>query len=110
LLTQGGLVTSMVESGEQWDKPNGWAPLQWMAVVGLNHYGEETLATEIAVNWLTTVKNFYSLHHKLVEKYDISGDRARPGGGGEYPLQDGFGWTNGVTRRLMSMYGHLLAD
>ena len=60
LLTQGGLVTSMVESGEQWDKPNGWAPLQWMAVVGLNNYGEETLATEIAVNWLTTVKNFYS--------------------------------------------------
>ncbi|MFH8135458.1 alpha,alpha-trehalase TreF [Pantoea osteomyelitidis] len=110
LLTSGGLVTSMVESGEQWDKPNGWAPLQWMAIQGLNSYSEETLATEIAVNWLTTVKNFYRLHHKLVEKYDISGDRARPGGGGEYPLQDGFGWTNGVTRRLMAMYGHMLAD
>ncbi|WP_371244258.1 alpha,alpha-trehalase [Pantoea sp. KPR_PJ] len=109
LLTNGGLVASMVESGEQWDKPNGWAPIQWMAVVGLNQYGEETLATEIAVNWLTTVNNFYQLHHKLVEKYDICGDRARPGGGGEYPLQDGFGWTNGVTRRLMAMYGHHLA-
>jgi len=42
--------------------------------------------------------------------YDISGERARPGGGGEYPLQDGFGWTNGVTRKLMTMYGHLMAD
>jgi len=62
------------------------------------------------VNWLNTVSNFYQLHHKLVEKYDISGERARPGGGGEYPLQDGFGWTNGVTRKLMTMYGHLMAD
>lgn len=110
LLSSGGLVTSMLESGEQWDKPNGWAPLQWMAVAGLSQYGEEALATEIAVNWLTTVNHFYQLHHKLVEKYDIGGDRARPGGGGEYPLQDGFGWTNGVTRRLLAQYGHLIAD
>ena len=108
LLTSGGLLSSMVDSGEQWDKPNGWAPLQWMAIEGLNAYGETRLAREIAVNWLTTVSHFYSLHHKLVEKYDISGQRARPGGGGEYPLQDGFGWTNGVTRCLMSIYGRYL--
>ncbi|WP_429454734.1 trehalase family glycosidase [Paraburkholderia sp. WC7.3g] len=25
-------------------------------------------------------------------------------GGGEYPLQDGFGWTNGVLRVLMQLY------
>ncbi|WP_142838105.1 trehalase family glycosidase, partial [Klebsiella pneumoniae] len=25
--------------------------------------------------------------------------------GGEYPLQDGFGWTNGVVRRLIGLYG-----
>ncbi len=108
LLTSGGLLSSMVDSGEQWDKPNGWAPLQWMAIEGLNAYGETRLAREIAVNWLTTVSHFYSLHHKLVEKYDISGQRARPGGGGEYPLQDGFGWTNGVTRCLMPTYGRYL--
>ncbi|ELY9403736.1 hypothetical protein SPC92_001494 [Salmonella enterica] len=23
----------------------------------------------------------------------------------EYPLQDGFGWTNGVVRRLIGLYG-----
>nr|WP_294900455.1 alpha,alpha-trehalase TreF [Tatumella sp. UBA2305] len=108
LLTSGGLLSSMVDSGEQWDNPNGWAPLQWMAIEGLNAYGETRLAREIAVNWLTTVNHFYSLHHKLVEKYDISGQRARPGGGGEYPLQDGFGWTNGVTRCLMTTYGRYL--
>jgi alpha,alpha-trehalase len=38
----------------------------------------------------------------LVEKYNVI---TRGGGaGGEYPLQDGFGWTNGVTRRLMVLY------
>ena len=39
---------------------------------------------------------------KLVEKYDVSGDAAARGG--EYPLQDGFGWTNGVLRRLLALY------
>jgi alpha,alpha-trehalase len=28
----------------------------------------------------------------------------RSGGGGEYPSQDGFGWTNGVTAQLMALY------
>ncbi len=108
LLTKGGLVSSTIDSGEQWDKPNGWAPLQWMAIEGLNAYGETALARDIAVNWLTTVTHFYSQHHKLVEKYDISSEYSRPGGGGEYPLQDGFGWTNGVTRKLMTVYGRFL--
>ncbi|MNP57522.1 Periplasmic trehalase precursor [compost metagenome] len=25
------------------------------------------------------------------------------GGGGEYPLQDGFGWTNGVTLKMLDL-------
>ena len=28
----------------------------------------------------------------------------QPGGGGEYPTQDGFGWTNGVMLKLMALY------
>ena len=31
----------------------------------------------------------------MMEKYDVV-DLSRPAGGGEYPTQDGFGWTNGV--------------
>ena len=34
LLKPGGLVTTTIESGEQWDAPNGWAPLQWIAIQG----------------------------------------------------------------------------
>ena len=40
LLRPGGIVTTTVDTGQQWDAPNGWAPLQWIAVEGLNRYGE----------------------------------------------------------------------
>ncbi|CPR19655.1 alpha,alpha-trehalase [Brenneria goodwinii] len=105
LLTPGGLMTTEYESGEQWDKPNGWAPLQWMAIQGFKMYGHDALGDEIARNWLTTVNLFYRQHHKLIEKYHIAGGTPREGRGGEYPLQDGFGWTNGVVRRLIGLYG-----
>ena len=35
LLRPGGLATTQVKSGQQWDEPNGWAPLQYLAVIGL---------------------------------------------------------------------------
>jgi alpha,alpha-trehalase len=103
LLKGGGLVTTTLNTGQQWDAPNGWAPLQWIAVAGLNAYGESGLAEEIACRWTVNVARAYRESGKLVEKYDVT-NTDRPGGGGEYPLQDGFGWTNGVTRRLLALY------
>ena len=104
LLEPGGIATTCDVSGEQWDAPNGWAPLQWMALRGLAGYGHHALAHEIAQRWLTTVGSLYQRESKLVEKYVLQplpdGVHAG-GGGGEYPLQDGFGWTNGVTRKLL---------
>jgi alpha,alpha-trehalase len=105
LLSDGGLLTTEYETGEQWDKPNGWAPLQWMAIQGFKMYGNDALGDEIARNWLKTVNQFYKRNHKLIEKYHIAGDASGEGGGGESPLQDGFGWTNGVVRRLIGLYG-----
>ncbi|WP_170975338.1 alpha,alpha-trehalase TreF [Martelella alba] len=105
LLYPGGIMTTLADNGQQWDKPNGWAPLQWMAVQGLIRYGENTLAETIADRWLNTVGEHYRQSSKLVEKYDISGRQgAKGGGGGEYPLQDGFGWTNGVVRKLLTQF------
>ena len=103
LLQHGGIGTTLVASQEQWDEPNGWAPLQWMAVSGCRRYGFHDLADEIRHRWLGTVGSLYARECKLVEKYVVAptGDGAVGGGGGEYPLQDGFGWTNGVTRRLL---------
>jgi alpha,alpha-trehalase len=101
LLAPGGLATTELRSGQQWDRPNGWAPLQWMAVVGLEAFSEHALAQEIRTRWLRTVCTIYRREGKLVEKYrlrELPAEHVAGGGGGEYPLQDGFGWTNGVTR------------
>ena len=103
LLKAGGIVTTTVNTGQQWDSPNGWAPLQWIAVSGLRGYAETPLAEAIACRWMANVNDVYQQHGKLVEKYDVV-TTGRSGGGGEYPLQDGFGWTNGVMRKLMALY------
>lgn len=103
LLEPGGVVTTPVRTGQQWDAPNGWAPLQWIAISGLRHYRQDTLAGTIACRWLVNVRQVYRASGKLVEKYDVV-TTGGAGGGGEYPTQDGFGWTNGVTRRLMALY------
>jgi alpha,alpha-trehalase len=102
LLDDGGLATTQMQTGQQWDQPNGWAPLQWIAVSGLKSYDQHELADDIAHRWLKTVSTVYSREGKLVEKYALTG--ATGGSGGEYPLQDGFGWTNGVTRKLLDLY------
>ena len=97
LLAPGGLGTSECASGQQWDRPNGWAPLQWLAVEGFTRCGQASLADEIRARWLDTVRTVYARETKLMEKYAIRpGQVPTGGGGGEYPLQDGFGWTNGV--------------
>jgi alpha,alpha-trehalase len=103
LLKSGGIVTTPRSTGQQWDSPNGWAPLQWIAVAGLRDADESELATLIACRWLTNVNLVYRQSGKLVEKYDVV-TTGRSGGGGEYPSQDGFGWTNGVTAQLMALY------
>jgi alpha,alpha-trehalase len=107
LLAPGGLLSTPLETGEQWDAPNGWAPLQWIAVNGFRDSGNDVLAEEIAARWLATVSRTYCETGKLVEKYDVT--EVKPGGGGEYPLQDGFGWTNGVTLALLDLYPDLSA-
>lgn len=108
LIANGGLRTTQLTTGQQWDSPNGWAPLQWVAVVGLANYGQHNIAKDIAARWLQTVNETYRETGKLLEKYDI--EERRPGGGGEYPLQDGFGWTNGVVRGLIERFPDLDPD
>ena len=103
LLRPGGMATTQAKTGQQWDEPNGWAPLQYLAVTGLRRYGEDELARTIATRWIRTNVAAYARTGKLVEKYDVSTDTSAAGGG-EYPLQDGFGWTNGVLRVLMAAY------
>ncbi len=94
-LKPGGLVTTLTSTSQQWDSPNGWAPLQWFAIQGLRHYGYEAKAKEIASRWVHCVDTYFAQYHAILEKYDVT----HPGiaaGGGEYDVQLGFGWTNGI--------------
>ena len=100
----GGIVTSVCNTGQQWDAPNGWPPLQWMTIGALEKVGEKDLAKEIAQRWIKLNVRVYNETGKLMEKYDVV-DIQRLAGGGEYPSQDGFGWTNGVLLKLIAMYG-----
>ncbi|AQU88997.1 alpha,alpha-trehalase [Komagataeibacter nataicola] len=108
LLKVGGLIaTERTNSGQQWDAPNGWAPLQWMAVKGLNQYGYDQLASDIAARWMGRVIGTYEKSGVLLEKYDVVNPYISPKGGkggGEYPMQIGFGWTNGTLLGLMNRY------
>ena len=88
-------MTTLIENGQQWDSPNGWAPLQWITIQGLRNYGYHELADQIAERWITLNDAVFKKTHRMVEKYNVLGGNGL-GGGGEYVLQDGFGWTNGV--------------
>jgi len=99
LLLPGGLVCTQVLSGQQWDAPNGWAPLQWIGYQGLVNYGYQEMATDIASRWLQLNEKVYKNTGKMVEKYNVA-DLSLKAGGGEYPVQDGFGWSNGVALTL----------
>lgn len=99
-LQPGGLITTLTRSGQQWDAPNGWAPLQWMAIQGLQNYGFITLAHEIKRRWTALNEKTYAETGKMMEKYNVMDPDAKAGGG-EYPNQDGFGWTNGVYLKLI---------
>ncbi len=94
-LQRGGVVTSLQQSGQQWDWPNGWPPHQWVTVQGLRHYDHFFLADEIKRRWITMNANLYKKTGKMVEKHNVV-DPTRPALNGEYVLQDGFGWTNGI--------------
>lgn len=94
-LKAGGLITTLEFSGQQWDAPNGWAPLQWIAYAGLMKYGLHLSASEIKSRWMNANQKVYEKTGKMTEKYDVCSDQAEASGG-EYPNQDGFGWTNGV--------------
>ncbi|MHC1684222.1 MAG: trehalase family glycosidase [Clostridiaceae bacterium] len=98
-LNNGGMVTTLTKSGHQWDFPNGWAPLQWITIKGLINYGFKKEGLEIANRWINLCTEMFIKHGKLYEKYnvvDFNIDTV-----GRYPLQEGFGWTNGVYEKII---------
>jgi alpha,alpha-trehalase len=108
-LKPGGFVSTLVETGEQWDYPNGWAPLQYIGVKGLLNYRQNNIAHEAMSRWLALNEKVYKAEGKMMEKYNVV-DTTLKAGGGEYPTQDGFGWTNGVDLAFYRLLGNMQAN
>ncbi|XP_060643265.2 trehalase, partial [Anolis sagrei] len=107
-----GLPTSLADTGQQWDLPNAWAPLQDMVIEGLAKSSSpraQELAFALAQRWVRTNLAVYERYQGMFEKYNVEGD-GKPGGGGEYAVQEGFGWTNGVALKLLDLYGDRLTS
>lgn len=100
-LQAGGLLTTLANTGQQWDDPNGWAPLQWIGYKAALNYKNKTLALQIKNNWTSNVEKQYKATGKMMEKYNVM-DTSSTASGGEYENQDGFGWTNGVYLKMLS--------
>jgi len=105
----GGTPTSLNETGEQWDYPNAWPPLQSFLISGLYETGEEEamdFAKTLAGRWLESNYMGYNEFGKMFEKYNVL-HPGESGGGGEYMAQDGFGWTNGVVFEFLNLFSDL---
>jgi alpha,alpha-trehalase len=106
----GGLQTSTYVSGNQWDSPFGWAPLQMIAVEGLRRYGYGQDAERIAMKWLSLVRREFLRQGYIVEKYDVVAGGSNVAANihfGYSANQAGFGWTNAVFTQL---YDELTPD
>jgi alpha,alpha-trehalase len=106
MLKPGGIISTLDHTEQQWDAPNGWAPLQWFAVKGLSNYGYDDLAKRIMQSWLSCVEGYFARHQTLLEKYNVC-DLNATAKGGEYSVQFGFGWTNGVSSQFYQLLSQL---
>lgn len=100
----GGIVTSTHVSGNQWDAPFGWAPLQLAAVQGMRRYGYQTDADRVSMEFLSLVLQEFDKHHTIVEKYDVEHRTSNVSSQIHYGYSTnvvGFGWTNAVFLRLL---------
>ncbi|MFH0702567.1 MAG: trehalase family glycosidase [bacterium] len=84
----------------QWGYPNGWAPIQWITIDGLNNYGFKKDAKRISEKWINLNTDIYQKTGKLFEKYNVVENNIDVNT--SYPQQDGFGWTNGVYLQIFN--------
>ena len=97
----GGLQTSDVLSGVQWDAPYGWAPTTWLAVSGLDRNGFHDDAARIARKFTATILDNFLRDGTIREKYNVASGSANVKVATGYKSNVvGFGWTNAVFLQL----------
>ncbi|KAL3272825.1 hypothetical protein HHI36_014284 [Cryptolaemus montrouzieri] len=103
---KGGIPTSLIDTGEQWDLPNAWPPLQSIAILGLLRSGSDKgryFARRLAKQWIDVNWNIFKASRVMYEKYNAE-FLGEAGSGGEYEVQSGFGWSNGVILELINEF------
>ncbi|CAD6188928.1 unnamed protein product [Caenorhabditis auriculariae] len=105
-----GIPTTLnVPSDQQWDFPNVWAPNQHLLIESFRATQNKFLHTAANEQTDKFVKAVYNgLFHpppgkigSIWEKYDARSTSGASGGGGEYEVQEGFGWTNGAVMDMV---------
>ncbi|RNA25758.1 putative trehalase [Brachionus plicatilis] len=99
-----GIPVSNIESKQQWDFPNVWAPYNYWMVDYLRLTGRKDVALNIAQRFVNTVYHGWLRTNYIFEKY-AADELGEYGGGGEYIVQEGFGWTNGVVIKFLDWFG-----
>jgi alpha,alpha-trehalase len=101
----GGLSTSAAKPHikmrlpTQWAYPNGWAPLELVAIEGMKRCGYNNDAERVARKWISGNLVKFEEQGEFIEKYNVVDIHDEPVEG-VYPSQLGFGWTNAVFVRL----------
>ncbi|HCL04123.1 MAG TPA: alpha,alpha-trehalase, partial [Lachnoclostridium phytofermentans] len=78
----------------QWDYPNGWPPLQLIAMVGLQNYGFDKEAYRIAKKYVDLVERVFEATGCLWEKYNVLEGNVEVIN--EYEMPPMIGWSAGV--------------
>lgn len=103
---RGGIPMTLLQTGLQWDLPNAWSPLQSLTIIGLHKCGNEEVkevAKQLAYVWINSNIRAFHDNKVMFEKYDAL-HSGQFGGGGEYQVQAGFGWSNGCVLELIDLY------
>jgi alpha,alpha-trehalase len=90
---------------KQWDYPNIWPPVEYMAVIGMLKYGLLDEAKRIMKKSLIGEAKVFRKYGSFFEKMNgVTGDAAASY---HYINQGGFGWTNAVFYRYVQILDHM---
>jgi alpha,alpha-trehalase len=101
----GGILTSTRETGNQWDAPFGWGPLQMIAVQGLRRFGYDRDADRVSWKFVSMIVEDFEAHGVILEKYDVRRRSSEIAAGIRFGYSAnvvGFGWTNAAFVELLA--------
>lgn len=71
MLNLGGIPTTLEHSGEQWDYPNAWPPLQYFVIMSLDKTSDawaQRLAYEMSQRWVRSNYKAFNETNSMFEK------------------------------------------